>query len=531
MKKFISLVLLLSALSMIPVAVFAGDPHHGGGEHSEGGAVEAHNSCKELPKPLSCYEDSHIESLTEKLWHRIDVEPFNLIASLIFLLAIMHTFVATKFTALAHKLEHNFRDKVNKKDKSGKQVYHAHGDVREEVHFGAEIAHFFGEVEAIFGLWVIVLTGAVLYYFDFHTIVDYISHRVNFTEPMFVVVIMTLSATRPIIRLAEQSLAQVARLGKSTHAAWWFTILTVGPILGSFVTEPAAMTISALLLARQFYHCKPAPLFAYATIGLLFVNISVGGTLSNFAAPPVLMVASPERWNWSFHFMFVSFGWKAVIGIFISNILYLAVFMKEFAKMAPKIEHDNLSEPIHWDERVEKVPVWITLIHLIFIGWTVFTAHYPALFIGGFLFYLGFADATAHHQNRTNLKPSLLVGFFLAGLVIHGGLQSWWIAPVLASLTEVPLMIGATILTAFNDNAAITYLATLVPPEVFTDSLKYAVVAGAVTGGGLTVIANAPNPAGRSILNDYFENGVSPLGLAAAAFVPTIIMGLCFMLL
>jgi len=529
MKKFISLVLLLSVFSMIPVALFAGNPHGGGEVHTEAGTTEAIDHCNALPKPLACYNDKHIEGVGGKLKHRIGVEPFNLVASIIFLLAIMHTFVATKFTALAHRLEHNFRAKLEKKDLSGRQAYH--GDIRDEVHFGAEIAHFFGEVEAIFGLWVIVLASAVVYYFDYHTIVEYISHSVNFTEPMFVVVIMTLSATRPIIRLSEQALAQVARLGKSTHAAWWFTILTVGPILGSFITEPAAMTISALLLARQFYHCKPAPLFAYATIGLLFVNISVGGTLSNFAAPPVLMVAGPERWNWSFNFMFVSFGWKAVIGIFIANILYLVAFMKEFAKMDPKIQHDNITEPIHWDERVEKVPVWITLVHLIFIAWTVFTAHHPALFIGGFLFYLGFADATAHHQNRTNLKPALLVGFFLAGLVIHGGLQSWWIAPVLASLSEVPLMIGATILTAFNDNAAITYLATLVPAEVFTDSLKYAVVAGAVTGGGLTVIANAPNPAGRSILNDYFENGVSPAGLAAAAFIPTVIMGLCFMLL
>jgi Na+/H+ antiporter NhaD/arsenite permease-like protein len=88
---------------------------------------------------------------------------------------------------------------------------------------------------------------------------------------------------------------------------------------------------------------------------------------------------------------------------------------------------------------------------------------------------------------------------------------------------------GATILTAFNDNAAITYLATLVPG--FTDGMKYAVVAGAVTGGGLTVIANAPNPAGQTILKRYFPDGVAPLQLFVWALPPTIIMGLCFMLL
>jgi Na+/H+ antiporter NhaD/arsenite permease-like protein len=151
------------------------------------------------------------------------------------------------------------------------------------------------------------------------------------------------------------------------------------------------------------------------------------------------------------------------------------------------------------------------------------------MFIGGFLFFLGFVQATHPHQSRVDLKPALLVGFFLAGLVTHGGLQGWWIAPVLGSLSEVPLMVGATVLTAFNDNAAVTYLSTLVPS--LTDGLKYAVVAGAVTGGGLTVIANAPNPAGQSILAEYFDGGVSPLGLVAGAIIPTFIMGLCFMLI
>ena len=123
----------------------------------------------------------------------------------------------------------------------------------------------------------------------------------------------------------------------------------------------------------------------------------------------------------------------------------------------------------------------------------------------------------------------MLVGFLLGGLVIHGGLQGWWIAPVLGSLGELPLMFSSTVLTAFNDNAAITYLSTLVPG--FTDGLKYAVVAGAVTGGGLTVIANAPNPAGQALLKSYFSNGVSPILLLTYALVPTVVMALCFLLL
>ncbi|OPZ75395.1 MAG: hypothetical protein BWY82_00294 [Verrucomicrobia bacterium ADurb.Bin474] len=153
--------------------------------------------------------------------------------------------------------------------------------------------------------------------------------------------------------------------------------------------------------------------------------------------------------------------------------------------------------------------------------------------------------ATSHHQDAVEIKSPLMVGFFLAGLVTHGSLQQWWIAPVLGSLSETPLFVGSVILTAFNDNAMITFLASLVPSfdapafELIGDLvnadharvLEHAVVAGAVTGGGLTVIANAPNPAGQSILQRFFSGGVSPLKLFLGALVPTIIMGLSFMLL
>jgi hypothetical protein len=151
------------------------------------------------------------------------------------------------------------------------------------------------------------------------------------------------------------------------------------------------------------------------------------------------------------------------------------------------------------------------------------------LFVGGFLFFLAFSQATAHHQSAVELRSPMLVGFFLAGLVIHGGLQGWWIGPVLGRLGHLPLFAGATILTAFNDNALITYLATLVPG--FSEHLKFAVVAGAVTGGGLTVIANAPNPAGQSILQRYFPDGISPLGLLLGALLPTLIVAFSFLFL
>jgi Na+/H+ antiporter NhaD/arsenite permease-like protein len=175
------------------------------------------------------------------------------------------------------------------------------------------------------------------------------------------------------------------------------------------------------------------------------------------------------------------------------------------------------------------IPNWIIVAQVVFLVFTVAVARYPALFVGGFLFFMAFAQATAHYQKKLDLRPPLLVGFFLAGLVVHGNLQSWWLEPVLKSLSRVSLYVWATILTGFNDNAAITYLATLVPG--FTEPFKYAVVAGAVTGGGLTVIANAPNPAGQAILQRFFPNGVSPVKLLIAALAPTLVLAAAFMVL
>jgi Na+/H+ antiporter NhaD/arsenite permease-like protein len=284
------------------------------------------------------------------------------------------------------------------------------------------------------------------------------------------------------------------------------------------------MTISALLLARQFYHYKPSSHLSYATIGLLFVNVSVGGTLTQFAAPPMVMAAGP--WHWDLAYMFTHFGWKAAMGIMASTLLYYFVFRREFRRMdAARMQGERALT----QGGGAYIPKWIIFVQVLFMVFIVRFAHYPALFIGAFLFFLAFAQATAHYQKKFDLRSPLLVGFFLAGLVVHGGLQSWWIDPVLKSLGRVALYTWATILTGFNDNAAITYLATLVPG--FTEPFKYAVVAGAVTGGGLTVIANAPNPAGQAILQRFFPDGVSPAGLLIAAIPPTLIMAAAFMLL
>jgi hypothetical protein len=379
-------------------------------------------------------------------------------------------------------------------------------------------------VEAVFGIWAIPLLLSAVVMKGWPSVEGFVAD-VHFTEPMFVVVVMAIASTRPVLSFAENCMGSVAKLGGKTPLAWWFAILTVGPLLGSFITEPAAMTICALLLARHLYELDPSPRLKYGTLGLLFVNVSVGGTLTHFAAPPVLMVAG--KYGWGLAFMLRNFGWKAAIAVIVSTTLFAFFFRREFADLAGR-KNARLADPVERpSERV--VPGWIVATHILFLGWTVFTAHTPALFVAGFLYFLAFTQATAPHQNPLNLRPPLLVGFFLAGLVVHGTLQAWWIAPLLARLDVGPLFAGATILTAFNDNAAITYLASLVPG--FTPEMKYAVVAGAVAGGGLTVIANAPNPAGQSILSRYFPDGILPIGLLLGALVPTLVVVLAFLLL
>lgn len=485
-----------------------------------------------FPLPDEAYAESESElaaelghelSLFDTLKLRAAKDPFNVIATIIFVLAIGHTFIAGGLLKKSHEILHEHEAKV----KSG-EIYHP-GE-KDPVSFKATLFHFLGEVEAVFGLWLIPLFGVIIIMkgglgSGWGTVTHYIDTR-NFVEPMVVVVLMAIASSRPIVQSAERNVSLIAGLGGHSPAAYWFSILTITPLLGSFITEPAAMTIAAILLGQQFYKINPGSTHKYATLGLLFVNISVGGTLTHFAAPPVLMVAA--EWNWDMAFMFTNFGWKAIIGILIANTIYFVVFRKSFKELKMKVANNEVS-----DSKEEYAPMWIAVIHFMFLAWTIVVLHHPPLFIGGFLFFIAFTMATDHHQYDIKLKGPMLVGFFLAGLIVHGGLQGWWISPVLSSLGEIPLSLGSTILTAFNDNAAITYLASQVPlfGEPESAGLRYAVVAGAVAGGGLTVIANAPNPAGQSLLSKYFDGGISPLKLLLGSLVPTIIMVICFMVL
>jgi hypothetical protein len=469
----------------------------------------------EFPRSLASYPPMPGASLLDIFRARIEIDPFNAIATAIFLLAVLHTFFASRFIAAAHRAQHAHDRRLSETGAAPRP------SVR------AEVLHFFGEIEVVFGLWSLPLLAAMVLLRGWDTGIHYLNDTVNYTEPLFVVVIMSLAATRPIVGLAESWLRRLARIGQATPGAWWIVILTVAPLLGSFITEPAAMTIAALLLARQFYDLQPSMTLRYATLGLLFVNVSIGGTLTHFAAPPVLMVARP--WGWDTPFMIGHFGWRSAMAIAVSTVVYYFAFRKEFTALTSRREVPEVevaAEDAEDQQALLPVPGWVTAVHVAFMAWTVLNAHYPVLFVGGFLFFIGFTRATAAYQARLDMKTPLLVGFFLGGLVIHGGLQGWWIGPTLSSFSADGLFWGATVLTAFNDNAAITFLATLVPN--LGEAFKVAIVEGAVTGGGLTVIANAPNPAGQALLGRFFDGAVSPARLFASAVLPTLIAAAMF---
>ena len=168
----------------------------------------------------------------------------------------------------------------------------------------------------------------------------------------------------------------------------------------------------------------------------------------------------------------------------------------------------------------------VSAFGLLILAAAVLSMHYPVLLIFILMTFIAFCDVTSAYSQKLRYKSPILVAVFLSALVAHGGLQGWWIEPLLTGLGNRELFLGGMALSAFNDNAAITYLASLVPG--FTESMKYMLVAGAVAAGGLTVIANAPNLAGLSVMKPRFKDGISPKFLLCGTALPTAITALIF---
>jgi hypothetical protein len=412
----------------------------------------------------------------------------ELIAAALFAVAVVHTFSTKFFEQLAHTRPRH-----------------------------AGIWHLLGEIEVVFGFWAMVLMVLMFAIDGSDKATAYLDTR-NFTEPMFVFAIMVIAASRPILELAGAIVRFIVKLVPLPRGmAMYFVVLTAVPLLGSFITEPAAMTLAALMLRDGLLSRPVSSRLKYVTLGVLFVNISIGGTLTPFAAPPVLMVAA--KWNWDIWFMIANFGWKASVAVVINAAAAMLLFRHELSHVGTGPRQPRVT-----------VPMPMIGVHLAFLVLVVVFAHHPKIFMALFLFFLGFASAYKHHQDDLILREGFLVAFFLAGLVVLGGQQQWWLQPLLMGMDENAVFFGATVLTAITDNAALTYLGSLV--EGLSLEFKTALVAGAVAGGGLTVIANAPNPAGVSILKEKFPDGaIHPLGLLVAALPPTLVAVLAFKLL
>lgn len=380
----------------------------------------------------------------------------------------------------------------------------------------AGLLHLLGEVEVVFGFWAIVLVAAIAVLESPASALGYAESR-DYTEPLFVFVVMVIAASRPVVAAvfaAIRSVCRIAPVDPAMSSVW--SGLALVPLAGSLVTEPAAMTIAALLLAPRIFRPDVPERPKYFALGVLFVNVSIGGTLTSFAAPPVLMVA--DTWGWSSAHMASVFGWKAALAVLLN------------ATVATLLLRRHLGAAEEPSDAATAIPASVTAIHLAFLAGVVLLAHHPVAFSGVFLMFLGFAQAYERHQAPLIVREALLVAFFLAGLVVLGGLQRWWLQPLVSAMSPRELFFGAAGLTAITDNAALTYLGSLI--EGLTEPAKYMLVAGAVTGGGLTVIANAPNPAGVALLKRGFDDESIGAGeLLAGAVVPTVIAGAALFLL
>ena len=413
----------------------------------------------------------------------------QIISALIFGIALLHTFGAKYFETLAHRSENH-----------------------------AGLFHLLGEVEVVFGFWAFVLIATMALVTGRQEAIAYAESR-HYTEPLFVFVVMVVAASRPVLEAVRQLLGTVARVVPlPTPIVLVWLGLAVVPVMGSLITEPAAMTLAALMLGPQIFRPGIPERVKYLALGVLFVNVSIGGAFTSFAAPPVLMVAS--AWNWDSAFMARTFGWKAGIAVLV-NATVIVALLRSHITDASAAAKDAADKPVPWI---------VSLVHLGFLASVVALAHHPVLFLGLFLFFLGYTHAYARFQSPLILKEGLLVGFFLAGLVVLGGMQQWWLQPIVSDLQPTALFFGATALTAITDNAALTYLGSLI--QGISEPSKYMLVAGALAGGGLTVIANAPNPAGAALLKAGFNDGsIGALELLLGALAPTAVACTCLFLL
>ncbi|MFN3455139.1 MAG: putative Na+/H+ antiporter [Pseudobdellovibrio sp.] len=418
----------------------------------------------------------------------------EIISTIFLACALIHSFSASYFAKLSHKFPEG----------SATEAFF----------------HLLSEVEVVFGFWAFAFLTTWFFIAGSEPVIQY-QQSLQMTEPLFIFCIMILASTRPIINLARQLILQTCTFLQKIFPVdvryiQIFVLLGIGPIMGSFITEPAAITILALLLYRMIDE-KTDEKFLYGILALLFVNISIGGGLTHFAAPPILIVAS--KFGWGLKDVFLNLGEAVLLAVFLNVSFFIFWFRLKIKTQLNVLSDDKYT-----------IPYWVTGLHVLFLILVIMTAHYEKVFMGLFLIFIGLTTVTKKYQDGLKVKEAFLVAFFLAGLIVFGSLQKWWLTPVLAVLKDNALYFVATGLTAITDNAALTFLGSQV--ETLSETSKWALVSGAISGGGLTILANAPNPAGFAILGSKFPNkSLNAVKLFLAALIPTAIACVSFQLL
>jgi hypothetical protein len=328
------------------------------------------------------------------------MDNINIIAAVLFAIALVHTFAAKSFERLAdHHPKH------------------------------AGLLHLLGEIEVVFGFWACILLLVMAFTVGGTEAIAYAESR-QYTEPLFVFVVMIVAASRPILEAVKALVAAIATLVpvNSAVARVWLGLALV-PLIGSLITEPAAMTLAALILAPQVFRQGIPEWLKYGALGVLFVNVSIGGTLTSFAAPPVLMVAT--TWQWDSLFMASHFGWKACIAVMINATVITFLLRSHVATAKPDRAADTELA----------VPWLVRAIHLVFLAAVVLFAHHPVIFLGIFLFFL--AIYVGYHVVWT-VTPALhtplmavtnaISAIIIVGAMLAAGLTEGLLGQVMGTL-------------------------------------------------------------------------------------------------
>lgn len=422
-------------------------------------------------------------------------------ATSLFVLSIIHMFLAPWFTRLYRFFQHK---KIVFPERWKKYLWLS------------EFFRLIGRIELVFILWSIPLFFLFIYTEGYRITMAYFNTR-NYTFALFIMIMWILLGSKPISYLAEHTFAKIASIGRQSPKSWWLTVMFVAPLSTSFLKETGAIIIATTLLAKYFYDLSPSSKFAYATMGLLFSNISVGGLLTASSSRSLSMVYPVLRWSHSE--VIINFGWKALLAICISTLTYYYIFRKEFKNFPNKVAYIVKSN--------RKIPVWMICSHILFLYTLIHFRSIPILMGGVLILFLFFHRLTIFYQRKIDLLKIGFLGLFFLGMSFLGGLQEWWILSLIKKMSDFGYMLTSYMLSIFLDNVLVNLMMHDVP--MVTDCYLYLIISGCVAAGGLTLISNTPNIVGYSALRPFFQTpSFSFWKLFVSSLFPSIVAFLIF---